>query len=429
MSQAAARKLENLLNLEAGYNCRVIVVDDEPEILRAYKAILQPAQPQTAVKSSRLKVVQQSDIIPSDFEVTQAASADEALKLVREAIHQGRPFAMGFFDVMLGPQSMDGIQLVKEIREIDPNMHAVFVTAYNDRNVDSINKILGGSEFWDYLNKPFAEGEILQKARNAVSFWNLRREKQLQDQKLADANRHLVEKERLMSVATVARGVGHEFGNILVQIMGRADLSKDGNETQMREALQTIFKASETASQILERFKNLAKPSEVKIEKAILWAHEPIETALSLMDHQLDTGNIKVCWIKRDKVMIEANATSLVQVFVNLFINALHAMGSGSGQLDLSVMKVAKRVEIRVRDYGTGIPDNIIDRIFEPFFTTKKNKGTGLGLAICKEIIEIEHDGELEVHNHRDKGAEFVITFEAKEPLEGGKNEKSKSNS
>ncbi len=392
-------------------NRRILIVDDEPAIAQGIRDLLSPPSGNVVQfrKSSRSSTAAPAPV-QTGYEITVVHSPKAALDEIKKACAEGRPFAMGFFDVMLGA-GIDGVELVKEIRKIDPNIYAVFVTAYNDRSVDSINKILGSHDMWDYLNKPFSEGEILQKARGTTAFWNLKREKMLQEQKLSQINRQLVMNEKLMSVATVARGVGHEFGNILVQIMGRAELSRNGNEQQMRDALDTILKASETAGHILERFKNLAKPSEVKTEKSEIWAHDAIDTALSLMEHVLKTSNIKVCRIKQDRVKIIANENSLVQVFVNLIINATHAMAKSSGQIDFSVLKLGNRVDIHVRDFGTGIPNDIIDRIFEPFFSTKKNQGTGLGLAICKEIIEVEHSGRIKVENHRDKGAEFTISL------------------
>jgi len=407
------------------YNNRILVVDDEPEILQAYRTILSGHNADVVSitsrtsRSSKVAPAQSSPPVAANakterFEVVVANSADQALKLVREAASQNRPFAMGFFDVLLG-QGMDGIELVKEIRQIDPNIYAVFVTAYNDRNIDSIHQVLGATELWDYLNKPFSEGEIEQKARNAVAFWNLKREKLLQDQRLSEANRQLALSERLMSVATIARGVGHEFGNILMQIVGRAELSRNGTEEQMRSALDTILKATETASTILDRFKSLAKPSEARGDKKLIWANEPIEVALSLMEHYFEKLTIKVCRIKNDRIQTLANDQALVQVYVNLFINAIHAMGNKSGQIDISVRNDRNKfAEIKIRDYGSGIPANIIDKIFEPFFTTKKNHGTGLGLAICREIIEFEHGGHMSVQNHPVKGAEFTIQLPIK---------------
>jgi two-component system, NtrC family, sensor kinase len=393
-------------------NRRILIVEDEPEIAKSYEAILSgkadnviPMRRSSRSQGSTGEVVQK----PAGFELVVVHQAPKALEAVKAAAAEGKPFAMGFFDVLLGP-GIDGIELVRQIHEIDPNMFAVFVTAYNDRNVDSINKLLGEemADRWDYLNKPFSEGEILQKARNSVALWNLRHQKAAQDTKLAEANRRLHMGERMTSVAAVARGVGHEFGNILTQIIGQAELGRMGNDQRMKQALDTILKASETASAILERFKNLARGSESVGKKSMIWAHSPLIEALELMSHQIKTADIKVCRVKSERVQIQASHSSLVQVFVNLIINSMHAMG-GPGQIDFTLFKDGDFVEYHIRDYGPGIAENILGRVTEPFFTTKGDQGTGLGLSICKEIVEIEHRGQFTVRNHPMKGAEMVI--------------------
>jgi signal transduction histidine kinase len=218
----------------------------------------------------------------------------------------------------------------------------------------------------------------------------------------------------MTSVAAVARGVGHEFGNILTQIIGHAELGRDGSEQRMKQALDTILKATETAGAILERFKDLAKGSESAGKKKIIWAHSPLIEALELMGHQIKTSDVKICRVKSEKVQVYASHSSMVQVFVNLIINSMYAM-AGPGQIDFSLFKDGNFVEYHIRDYGPGIPTDILARVTEAFFTTKGEKGTGLGLSICKEIVEIEHRGQFVVKNNPMKGAEIVIRL----PLTG----------
>lgn len=399
---------------EIEWNRRILVVDDEKEIANAYVDLLSPQKKDNVTpikRSSRSSAPAAPESSPSaeNYELTVCHSAAEALIKAKQAYEAGKPYAMGFFDVKLG-EGMDGIELVKEIHKIDPNIYAVFVTAYQDRNVNTINQFLGTTmaDKWDYLNKPFSEGEILQKARNCVSLWNLKKEKEFRDQQFAEMYKRLHEGERLNSVAVVARGVAHEFGNIMMQIIGQAELYRDGSAEEMKKAMDGILRASDVAANILERFKNLGQPSQQNVRKETILATEPLENALQLMEHQLKMTKTKVCRIKNDKIEIYGCNSSLIQVYVNLIINAIHAMGTG-GQIDLSVSGSDKWVEIIVRDYGPGIPKDIIGKIMEPFFTTKGSKGTGLGLAICREIVEVEHGGSLKVQNNPHKGAEFVI--------------------
>jgi signal transduction histidine kinase len=94
------------------------------------------------------------------------------------------------------------------------------------------------------------------------------------------------------------------------------------------------------------------------------------------------------------------------QVFCNLFVNALHAMGN-SGKISVTASRSETGDEILVADTGPGIPADLRDRIFEPSVTTKTG-GTGLGLAISRQIIE-RHGGTLQLRSNTAPGAVFEI--------------------
>jgi two-component system NtrC family sensor kinase len=100
------------------------------------------------------------------------------------------------------------------------------------------------------------------------------------------------------------------------------------------------------------------------------------------------------------------------QVFINLLINAIHAIGSdGEIQVTTSLPPNRDAVQIQIEDTGKGIPAEIIDFIFDPFFTTKKTgEGTGLGLSISYGIVK-EHGGDIHVESVPGKGAVFTVTL------------------
>lgn len=416
---------------ENGYNWRILIVEDEPAIADGIKAILTPAS-STVVpinRSSRQRApTNEENAFPvpqtkvDQFEVVWAKNPVEALHHIRASITEKKPFAMGFFDVLLGSE-IDGIELVRQIHLLDPKIYAVFVTAYHDRTVDSINHILGPdkSDRWDYMNKPFSDGSILQKARSSVSLWNLKEQKRLQDEQLAEASQLLRQGEKASTVAAVGRSIAHEFGNLLMHIIGHAEIAlAKGDVMQMRQALTTILKAGDTAASVLTKFKKLNNPGqEIELQKINL--NQCLDEAVDLMAHDFKKRNIKITRIKYHSIHLEANHHSLVQVFINLFTNAAYAM-TPSGQIDLSLSQSAavhedpeyNWVEIRIRDHGPGIPEDIMPYVMNPFYTTKGNKGTGLGLAISKEIIEVEHSGEFMITNHPSKGLEVTIKLPIK---------------
>lgn len=409
-------------------NRRILIVDDEPAIAEGIRTLLHPAGENVVPfrRSSRSAPVSGSAESPHavpGYEITVVHNPQTALMAIQQSLSEGKPFAMGFFDVLLGAD-IDGIELVKQVQTLDPDIFAVFVTAYHDRSVDSINEFLGAdkSDRWDYINKPFTDGEIIQKARNVTALWNLKKMKEWHEDQLADAQRMLLQNERANTVAAVGRSVAHEFGNLLMQIVGHAELAVLKNEPQrMKEALETILKASDTAGNVLGRFKKLAQGGQAQSEHKLVNAFHPIEEALDLMSYQFKKSQIKVVKEKMDQALLEANRHSLVQVFMNIFINACHAMPKG-GQIDLSLSKLdANTLEIKIRDHGAGIPVEILPKVTEALFTTKGAQGSGLGLAICKEIVEIEHSGVFTIENHPQGGALVTVRLPTRQEVDNAK--------
>ena len=114
------------------------------------------------------------------------------------------------------------------------------------------------------------------------------------------------------------------------------------------------------------------------------------------------------------------HAGELNQVFLNLIVNATHAIETSGrplpGRITISTSHEGDHIVIRVADSGTGVPEAIRERIFDPFFTTKEvGKGTGQGLAICRDVVVSKHGGGMEVADGEDGGAVFIIRL----PIDG----------
>ena len=109
-------------------------------------------------------------------------------------------------------------------------------------------------------------------------------------------------------------------------------------------------------------------------------------------------------------MLLHGDKNLLIQVFLNLFINAIDAMADG-GILSVIVSKEKRTnfISIQISDTGCGIPEHILASIFNPFFTTKPtSKGTGLGLSVSKGIIET-HGGSIEGESKLDVGTTFIV--------------------
>jgi signal transduction histidine kinase len=394
-------------------NRRILVIDDEPEIGEAVRRVLCPKGVGNVTplrRSSRRDEPAPVVEVPNEFEVVVVTTPEQAIEAVTFAMRENRPFAMGFFDVVLGAE-IDGIELVKQILSVDTKMFAVFVTAYQDRSVDAIGALLGeeNREKWDYINKPFSEGEILQKARNATSLWDLHRLKDWQEERLSEAHQLLMTSERQNAVAAVGRSVAHEFGNLLTHIVGNAELALEENKPEkMKQALDIILKASDTAAHVLRRFRKLHDSGEALPAHESFDVQVAVDEAVELLEFQFRKRYIRMIRSKAVPFMMMGNRHAFVQVFVNLFINSMHAMPDG-GELHISTAAGSDYNQITIRDTGLGIPEKVLPHVTEALFTTKGSHGSGLGLSICKEIIEIEHGGEILIANHPKGGVEVTL--------------------
>ena len=394
--------------IEIQENRTLIVVDDEPETLKGYLDFLSPRSTPSSerLSSSRSKSknaepsVQSAGPLPGEsFRVLQALTGEEAVRIVQQEMAAGRRVAAGFFDVKLGA-GMDGLSTIRAIHQLDPELHFTIVTAYHDRSVDEIQNLFGAQckDQWDYLNKPFTQGEILQKARQMIAAWNRR-------MKLELLHRQLLQAERMAAIGQVARGIGHEFGNILLRVIGKTDLAlMETNTDKIHEHLKVVMRAADRAAVIVRNLQTFSK-AEPNLKPARIEA--AVEEALGLISHELVKSGIQIQKNISPTLDVQLDSGALIQVFLNLIINALHAMPNG-GQLTITVGTRDGGVFASFQDTGTGIPPEVLPRIFDFAFTTKGNRGSGLGLSVSRELVEAQ-GGKISVKTEVGSGTEFTI--------------------
>jgi signal transduction histidine kinase len=154
---------------------------------------------------------------------------------------------------------------------------------------------------------------------------------------------------------------------------------------------------------------------------------ENIDTVLTLYHNQLKQG-VEVHCFYDEIPEIMGYPDELSQVWTNLITNAIQAM-KNKGQIDIYVKNKVDHIEVDIKDYGTGIPENIIHRIFDPFFTTKKaGEGSGLGLDIVKKIVD-KHKGNISVESKLNIGSTFTVTLPLKLPIEAKAEDNSNTSS
>ena len=214
--------------------------------------------------------------------------------------------------------------------------------------------------------------------------------------------------ERIAELGTLASGMAHEIGTPMNVILGRAEYLMDRvKDEPTKKGLQTIIAQVERITRVMNQLLTFARRKPP--ERGPLQLKDIIENGMELFRERLEKSHVVVELTLDDACpKVLADGDQMSQVFINLVMNAIHAMPDG-GSLRIGLAQENGMVKLMVADTGHGIPQEALARIFEPFFTTKEfGKGTGLGLTVVKGIIE-EHQGTITVDSEAGKGTTFTV--------------------
>jgi PAS domain S-box-containing protein len=216
-------------------------------------------------------------------------------------------------------------------------------------------------------------------------------------------------KENLAVLGQMAAGMAHEIKNPLAGILTGMEFLKMqiGDEnTIYGESIDLIIKEVRRLDRIVNDMTSFAKTKTKIITKSEI--SNVIEHALDVVRDRLKESQIAVeKQIPENLAMIDVDEEQIVEVLINIFLNAVQAIDKG-GKISILLSQNEKEMLIDVFNSGPHISEDIADKIFTPFFTTKSG-GTGLGLAISYNIIK-EHGGTIKAIN-RENGVSFVISL------------------
>ena len=226
----------------------------------------------------------------------------------------------------------------------------------------------------------------------------------------------LIQSEKLKALGQLASGVAHEMRNPLGIIMqGVAYLEQiiSPEAKELRDTLSILKESAQRADRIVISLLDFSRATRLELHPEYI--DSILENSLNLVKTELRSIEV-IREIQKDlpKVLVDKN--KLIQVFINLFINAIHAMPEAGKLTIRSLVKQLqetreKALVVEIEDTGMGISEENLKRIFDPFFTTKgSGKGTGLGLSVCQNII-IMHKGLIEVKSQVNKGTRVIITL------------------
>ncbi len=214
--------------------------------------------------------------------------------------------------------------------------------------------------------------------------------------------------ERIAELGTLASGMAHEIGTPMNVILGRAEYLMDRvTEEPVKKGLQTIVTQVERITKVMNQLLTFARRKAP--ERCPLDLRGTIEAGMDLFQERLARSQIQVeLTLADDCPMALADPDQMSQVFINLVMNAVHAMPDG-GTLRIGLEPEKQMVKLTIADTGHGIPQDVVEKVFEPFFTTKEfGQGTGLGLTVVQGIIE-EHQGSITVESEEENGTTFTI--------------------
>ncbi len=235
----------------------------------------------------------------------------------------------------------------------------------------------------------------------------------ISNEKLAKVQQALNHSEKLAHMGQLSAGIAHELNNPLGVVLMYSNILLDecDRENPLRSDLELIVAQAERCKKIVSGLLNFARRNQLKLEQM-----EVQKLAEDSLASVIVPPNIKaevVCMSGSCSAFLDYD--QMMQVLTNLNRNAIEAMPNG-GKLRVEVMELASEVAISVKDTGTGIPEEKMDKLFTPFFTTKGiGKGTGLGLATSYGIIKM-HKGKIEVESNSNRakgptGTTFRITI------------------
>ncbi len=273
-----------------------------------------------------------------------------------------------------------------------------------------------------------ADGE---EPLTVLTFIDVTARKDAQDrQKVLEAE--LAQSQKMQALGRLASGVAHDFNNILAAILGNVSLIDATTTLQgdVRQNVDQIHKAAQRGRDLVHQILAFSRQRSVALKP--IDPAELVRESLALLKLSMPAGVRLEVDVPEPLPSMRADFTQMVQVLLNLGVNAVHALPPSGGALRLAVaalsplsrglpQALAERCReadvpvlcFTVQDNGSGMDKATVSRIFEPFFTTKgQGKGTGLGLSMVYGIVQ-SHEGEIVVQSTPGIGSRFDLFFAA----------------
>jgi signal transduction histidine kinase len=227
----------------------------------------------------------------------------------------------------------------------------------------------------------------------------------------------LAEVQRLATVGELASRMAHEFNNILMMVMGRAENAlKSDNPKAKDEALQKAVTCSQRGADIIRSLLGYARGRQTQTQRVA--ADTLMDATVNLIAWDLKKCNVDLVRQYETSTPVSVVPGQVEQILLNLMLNARCAMGARGGRLTVRVTDADTPgfVALSVQDTGCGITPEHLDKIFDPFFTTRprtagssdRDGGSGLGLSVARELAR-QAGGDIGVQSTPGSGSTFTV--------------------
>ncbi len=377
---------------------RVLLVDDDPYLMRALVAALR----------SRL-----ADLA----EIESCDSGDRAVARVQKARYD-----VVVSDVLM--PGMSGLVLLERVRVAQPECLVILVTGADDREL-ALHALRGGA--YDFIQKPVDADYFVASVRRAIETSGLRREVERQQEALRrhaeDLERTVEERTRELREANRTKDeflamISHELRTPLTSILGWSRLLSAGRldpETQA-QALESVERNARSQAQLIDDLLDISRiiMGKLRLDAQPVDVNAALDAALGVVLPAAQAKDIAL-----DPVVaaglgtVMADPERLQQVLWNLLSNAIKFTPEG-GRVELRAAQAGGSLEIVIADNGIGIPPELLPRVFDRFRQGASSarwsrRGLGLGLAIVRHIVEL-HGGEIRAESGGEgKGSAFRV--------------------